>query len=205
MLLWTEAGVQGACLLTFPDSVRPIERYYPYSLPKPWGQAGSIGVSASLRGQGYGSYLLDASLRRLHDNGINGCVIDWTDLLHFYGRFGFHSRCAATFNCISASISHSCFGAFHHVTLFLNKFYKTSGDLLYIRPVYWVRNRAAWQHDKTAKGCTMPATQRLSRPLFSLVPILLLLVGLLLLAQFDTAKAADEAESPRRVERRNPQ
>jgi GNAT superfamily N-acetyltransferase len=89
MLLWTDTGVQGACLLTFPDSVRPIERYYPYSLPKPWGQAGSIGVSASLRGQGYGGYLLDASLRRLHDNGINGCVIDWTNLLQFYGRFGF--------------------------------------------------------------------------------------------------------------------
>lgn len=89
MLLWTEAGVQGACLLTFPDSVRPIERYYPYGLPRPWGQAGSIGVTASLRGSGYGSNLLDASLRRLHDNGINGCVIDWTNLLEFYGRFGF--------------------------------------------------------------------------------------------------------------------
>lgn len=89
MLLWTEGGVQGACLLTFPDSVRPVERYYPYGLPKPWGQAGSIGVSAALRRQGYGSLLLDASLRRLHDNGINGCVIDWTDLLDFYARFGF--------------------------------------------------------------------------------------------------------------------
>jgi GNAT superfamily N-acetyltransferase len=89
MLLWTEVGVQGACVLTFPDSVRPIERYYPYSLPKPWGQLGSIGVSAALRGQGYGSHLLDAGLRRLHDNGINGCVIDWTNLLNFYGGFGF--------------------------------------------------------------------------------------------------------------------
>jgi GNAT superfamily N-acetyltransferase len=89
MLLWTEEGVQGACRLTFPDSARPIERYYPYSLPKPWGQAGSIGVSAALRGQGLGAYLLDAGLRRLHDNGINGCVIDWTSLLDFYGRFGF--------------------------------------------------------------------------------------------------------------------
>lgn len=89
MLLWTEHGLQGACLLTFPDSVRPIERYYPYTLPKPWGQAGSIGVSAALRGQGYGSLLLDAALRRLHDTGINGCVIDWTNLLDFYGHFGF--------------------------------------------------------------------------------------------------------------------
>jgi GNAT superfamily N-acetyltransferase len=89
MLLWTDAGVEGACVLTFPDSVRPIERYYPYRLPKPWAQLGSIGISARLRGQGYGSHLLDAGLRRLHDNGINGCVIDWTNLLHFYGGFGF--------------------------------------------------------------------------------------------------------------------
>jgi GNAT superfamily N-acetyltransferase len=89
MLLWTECGIQGSCLLTFPDSVRPMERFYPYSLPKPWGQAGSIGVSASLRGQGYGSLLLDAALRRLHNNGVNGCVIDWTGLLDFYSRFGF--------------------------------------------------------------------------------------------------------------------
>jgi GNAT superfamily N-acetyltransferase len=89
MLLWTERGLDGACLLTFEDSTRPIARYYPYPLPRPWGQLGSIGVSASLRGQGYGSLLLDASLRRLHATGVNGCVIDWTNLLTFYGRFGF--------------------------------------------------------------------------------------------------------------------
>ena len=89
MLLWTERGVDGCCLLTFPDSVRPMERYYPYQLPKPWGQLGSIGVSADRRGEGYGAALLDAGLRRLHDNGINGCVIDWTNLIDFYARFGF--------------------------------------------------------------------------------------------------------------------
>ncbi|MCB9114204.1 MAG: GNAT family N-acetyltransferase [Caldilineaceae bacterium] len=89
MLLWTERGVDGCCLLTFPDSMRPMERYYPYRLPKPWGQLGSIGVSADRRGQGYGAALLDAGLRRLHDNGINGCVIDWTGLVDFYARFGF--------------------------------------------------------------------------------------------------------------------
>lgn len=89
MLLWTERGIDGCCLLTFPDSVRPIERFYPYRLPKPWGQIGSIGVSADRRGQGLGSVLLDAGLRRLHDNGVNGCVIDWTTLVDFYGKFGF--------------------------------------------------------------------------------------------------------------------
>jgi GNAT superfamily N-acetyltransferase len=89
MVLWTERGVDGCCVLTFEDSLHPIERFYPYRLPRPWGQLGSIGVSESCRGQGYGAALLDAGLRRLHSNGINGCVIDWTNLLEFYGKFGF--------------------------------------------------------------------------------------------------------------------
>lgn len=89
MLLWTGEGVQGACRLTFEDSVWPIERFYPYRLPRPWGQLGSIGIAAERRGQGLGLALLDGGLRRLHDAGINGCVIDWTDLLEFYARCGF--------------------------------------------------------------------------------------------------------------------
>ncbi len=89
MLLWTEQGVDGFCALTFEDSLRPIERYYPYQLPRPWGQLGPIGISASLRGQGYGAAVLNAGLRRLHDNGIKGCVIDWTRLVDFYAKFGF--------------------------------------------------------------------------------------------------------------------
>jgi GNAT superfamily N-acetyltransferase len=89
MLLWTERGVDGFCQLCFEDSQRPMELYYPYRLPRPWGQLGPIGVSADLRGQGFGSALLDASLRRLHNNGINGCLIDWTEHLDFYAKFGF--------------------------------------------------------------------------------------------------------------------
>lgn len=89
MLLWTERGVDGFCRLTFEDSERPLERFYPYRLPRPWGQLGPIGVSADRRGQGYGAAVLDAGLRRLYNNGINGCVIDWTTLVDFYGKFGF--------------------------------------------------------------------------------------------------------------------
>jgi GNAT superfamily N-acetyltransferase len=89
MLLWTEEGVQGACRLTFEDSAGPLERFYPYDLRRPWGQLGSIGIAASARGRGFGLALLDAGLRRLHNNGINGCVIDWTTLLDFYGKVGF--------------------------------------------------------------------------------------------------------------------
>jgi len=89
LLLWTERGVDGCCRMTFEDSAWPIERFYPYRLPRPWGQVGAIGISADVRGKGYGAALLDAALRRLHDNGVNGCVIDWTGLVDFYGKFGF--------------------------------------------------------------------------------------------------------------------
>jgi GNAT superfamily N-acetyltransferase len=89
MLLWTERGVDGFCCLTFADSHQPIERFYPYTLPRPWGQLGSVGVSADCRGQGYGAAVVDGGLRRLHNNGVNGCVIDWTTIVDFYGKFGF--------------------------------------------------------------------------------------------------------------------
>lgn len=89
MLLWTERGVNGFCQLTFTDSVRPIERFYPYQLLRPWGQLGPIGINADRRGEGLGAAMLDAGLRRLHNNGVNGCVIDWTTHLDFYGKFGF--------------------------------------------------------------------------------------------------------------------
>ena len=89
MVLWTERGIDGFCRLSFEDSQQPIERYYPYTLPRPWGQLGPIGVSADRRGQGFGAALVDAGLRRLHNNGVNGCVIDWTTIVDFYGKFGF--------------------------------------------------------------------------------------------------------------------
>jgi GNAT superfamily N-acetyltransferase len=89
MALWTERGVDGCCLLTLEDSRRPLDRFFPYALPRPWGQLGSIGVSADTRGKGYGAALLDGGLRCLKDAGVAGCVIDWTGLLDFYGKFGF--------------------------------------------------------------------------------------------------------------------
>jgi predicted N-acetyltransferase YhbS len=36
-----------------------------------------------------GAALLDAGLRRLHNNGINGCVIDSATEVEFYRPFGF--------------------------------------------------------------------------------------------------------------------
>jgi len=89
MLLWTANGVEGACKLSFEDSLWPMARYYPYNLPRPWGQLGFICVAEKARGQGMGLALLDAGLRRLHNTGVNGCVIDWTGLLDFYAKAGF--------------------------------------------------------------------------------------------------------------------
>ena len=89
VLLWSERGVDGFARLTFEDSERPIERFYMHRLPRPWGQLGPIGVSGDCRGKGYGGALLDAGLRRLRDSGVRGCVIDWTGLVDFYGKFGF--------------------------------------------------------------------------------------------------------------------
>jgi predicted N-acetyltransferase YhbS len=81
--------VAGFCLISLEDSLRPIERFYPHGLPRPWGQLGPIGVGAAWRGQGLGAGLLDAGLRYLAGQGVAGCVIDWTDLPGFYQKFGF--------------------------------------------------------------------------------------------------------------------
>jgi predicted N-acetyltransferase YhbS len=89
MLLWTDKGPQGFCQVTFEDSLRPIERFYPQRLPRPWGQLGPLGVAAGSRGKGYGGYLIHAALHRLQEQGVDGCVIEWTTLLELYARFGF--------------------------------------------------------------------------------------------------------------------
>ncbi len=89
IVLFTERGVDGFARLTFEDSERPIERFYPQRLPRPWGQLGPLGVSKDVRGKGYGGALLDAALSHLRDRGVRGCVIDWTGLVDLYGKFGF--------------------------------------------------------------------------------------------------------------------
>jgi GNAT superfamily N-acetyltransferase len=89
MLLETERGIDACCVMTFEDSVRPVERYYPSPLPRPWAQVGAIGVSADRRNAGYGSALLDAALLYLQARGVRGCIIDWTHHVGYYERFGF--------------------------------------------------------------------------------------------------------------------
>jgi GNAT superfamily N-acetyltransferase len=89
MLLWREGEVDGFARLTLADSERPLDRFFMHRLPQPWGQLGPIGVGRGRRGLGLGGALLDAGLCHLADLGVNGCVIDWTSLVDFYGKYGF--------------------------------------------------------------------------------------------------------------------
>jgi predicted N-acetyltransferase YhbS len=89
VILRTGRSVDGCARVAFEDSVWPLDHYYPHRLPHPWGQLGSIGVSADCRGKGYGGALLDGGLHYLRDSGVRGCVIDWTGLVDFYSKFGF--------------------------------------------------------------------------------------------------------------------
>lgn len=89
LLLWVHSTLEGFCRLTLEDSERPIERFYPQRLPRPWGQFGPLGISKAVRGQGLGGYLIDAAAAHLASLGVAGCIIDWTSLLNLYAKFGF--------------------------------------------------------------------------------------------------------------------
>ncbi|MFB6152508.1 MAG: GNAT family N-acetyltransferase [Haloarculaceae archaeon] len=50
---------------------------------------GPLGVHESYRGRGWGLYMISAVLERLAADGYDRCVIDWTDLVGYYGKLGF--------------------------------------------------------------------------------------------------------------------
>lgn len=60
------------------------------------GGLGPIGVAQSLRGRGLGRALLAIALGRLRDAGLSDVVIDFTNLLGFYGPLGFEPWMAFT-------------------------------------------------------------------------------------------------------------
>jgi len=55
-----------------------------------YGGLGPIGVAAEVRGRGLGLALLCLALEHLRHQGVHRMAIDWTDLVDFYGRVGFH-------------------------------------------------------------------------------------------------------------------
>lgn len=88
MLLWTENGLGGICQIIFSDSATPLELVYPYTLMRPWAALGVLAVRDSLP-DGAVQWLLDAALRRLHNNGINSCVATGVVSSSSYERMGF--------------------------------------------------------------------------------------------------------------------
>lgn len=53
------------------------------------GALGPIGVSQRVRGRKLGGALLVAGLQHLQRLGVQKCIIDWTSLVDFYGKYGF--------------------------------------------------------------------------------------------------------------------
>ncbi len=53
------------------------------------GALGPIGVSKRVRGRKLGGALLVAGLNHLKSLGVQQCIIDWTSLIEFYGKYGF--------------------------------------------------------------------------------------------------------------------
>jgi GNAT superfamily N-acetyltransferase len=96
ILTWTDDPDSGRgeiasfVRLTFEDSLWPADRYYPQRLPRPWSALGTVGTASKLRGQGYSAVTIYTGLERLRSKGVQSCVIDWTGLVDFYGKFGFH-------------------------------------------------------------------------------------------------------------------
>lgn len=89
LILELDKKIEGFCWVTLPDSKRPLDRYFLNDLPQPWGQLGPIGISSNVRKFGWGGLLLQSGLEYLKKQNIRGCVIDWTSLLEFYGKYGF--------------------------------------------------------------------------------------------------------------------
>ncbi|HEY0866584.1 MAG TPA: GNAT family N-acetyltransferase [Fimbriimonas sp.] len=85
-----DGKVEGFALLQDSQCKLPIGgAVWRNDLGEGWGSLGPIGVSQHLRGQGLGHALLGAALTRLKEKGARHSIIDWTNLVDYYGRHGF--------------------------------------------------------------------------------------------------------------------
>ena len=88
--LLVRGEVRGFALLQCEGAKLPIGgAVWHESLGERWCTLGPIGVSEELRGGGYGGALLGSALQSLAERGCRRCLIDWTTLVEFYGKFGF--------------------------------------------------------------------------------------------------------------------
>jgi GNAT superfamily N-acetyltransferase len=89
-VLMVDGSVEGFALIQSAEHRSPIGGgVWRSSLGASWGALGPIGISERLRGKGYGSALLGAALTELKHRGVQNAIIDWTNLVEFYGKHGF--------------------------------------------------------------------------------------------------------------------
>lgn len=89
-LLWAAGEVAGFAQTYTRDSpVLGPSVYWAPALGVAEGGLGPIGLAEAWRGRGLGLALLALALEGLRDRGARRAVIDWTELLGFYGRLGF--------------------------------------------------------------------------------------------------------------------
>lgn len=90
--LWQNDSIEGfAYTQSYKTTQHPIAGYnWHIDLGQKSGALGPIGVSKRVRGQKLGGALLVAGLNHLKDLGVHKCIIDWTSLVDFYGKYGFH-------------------------------------------------------------------------------------------------------------------
>jgi predicted N-acetyltransferase YhbS len=86
-----DGAVEGFAVIQDHSSKIPINGcIWRKDLGAEWGGLGPIGVARDLRGKGRGHALLGAALTRLKEKGVRRCIIDWTNLVNYYGRHGFN-------------------------------------------------------------------------------------------------------------------
>ncbi|WP_026495846.1 GNAT family N-acetyltransferase [Butyrivibrio sp. WCD3002] len=56
------------------------------------GGLGPIGIGSSVRGKKLGGLILTKALIGLREQGVRETCIDWTGLVDFYGKYGFHKE-----------------------------------------------------------------------------------------------------------------
>ena len=90
MLAFAGAELAGFARIHCPESTRlGPGTYWAPRFAGRHGGLGPIGIAAAQRGRGLGLGLLAAGLAELKGREISSAVIDWTDLVTFYGLVGF--------------------------------------------------------------------------------------------------------------------
>lgn len=91
VVLKKDDRIIGFCRINDADS--PVIAQNVYWAPlfqEALGGIGPLGVDAAERGHGYGLAIVEAGIAVLRNRGVKHIVIDWTGLIDFYQKLGYH-------------------------------------------------------------------------------------------------------------------